>query len=271
MTQEPVRRPSSTRRRSARVSRNRPMLVTSIENEANEQNGQIEDETNPTLEDSLAEVEAQNPEIAPTKRRLPNFFSTVGKRAPTESQETDAAQARLARATRGKLSPARSSTSAEQKTEVTREKGPARATQPARPTGGFKTRYLIGMGAYLLGANLIGVTVTNFFQTNHLDSILTSFNLFGAPIVVRTSTLVYLATLVILLVLLARFDLIPRNFSAMTGQTPSQSRSRGGSSNTNRNSSENTRSALPTMKQGVKGADDDLYQEYRTNQRRRKK
>src|SRR5579864_8033960 len=124
MTQEPVRRPPSTRRRSARGSRNRPVLVTSIENEANGQNGQFEEEANPTLEESFAEVEAQNPEIAPTKRRLPNFFSTVGKRAPTESQETDAAQARQARATRGKLSPARSSTSGEQKSEVTREKEP---------------------------------------------------------------------------------------------------------------------------------------------------
>jgi len=123
------------------------------------------------------------------------------------------------------------------RSEVTREKEPARTTQPARPTSAFKTRYLIGMGIYLLGANFIGVFVTSFFQSNHLDSILTTFNLFGSAIVVRTSTLAYLAMLVILLVLLARFDLIPRNFSAMTGQS-SQSSRRGGSSNTNRNSSE---------------------------------
>lgn len=270
MTQEPVRRPSTTHRRSARVPRNRPVLVTSTENEGNEQNEQVGEDTSPTLEESLAEVQAQNPQVAPTKRRLPNFFSTVGKRTQG-SQETDAAQARLARATRGKVSPARSSTSNERKPEATRERAPARTTQPARPATGFKTRYLIGMGIYLLGANLIGVSVTNFFQSNHLDSVLTTFNLFGGLIVVRTSTLVYLATLVILLVLLARFDLIPRNFSAMTGQTTSQSGRRGSSSNTNRNTSENVRNTPPTMKQGVKGADDDLYQEYRANQRRRKK
>jgi len=247
------------------------VLVTSTENEGNDQNEQVGEDSSPTLEESLAEVQAQNPAVAPSKRRLPNFFSTVGKRAPTPaSQETDAAQARLARAPRGKGSPARSSTSSEQKSEVTREKEPARTTQPARPTSAFKTRYLIGMGIYLLGANFIGVFVTSFFQSNHLDSILTTFNLFGSAIVVRTSTLAYLATLVILLVLLARFDLIPRNFSAMTGQS-SQSSRRGGSSNTNRSSSENARNAPPTMKQGVKGADDDLYQEYRSNQRRRKK
>jgi len=270
MTQEPVRRPSSTHRRSARVPRNRPVLVTSTENEGNE-NEQVGEDTSPTLEESLAEVQAQNPAVTPSKRRLPNFFSTVGKRAPTPaSQETDAAQARLARATRGKVSPTRSSTSIEQKSEVTREKEPARTTQPARPTSAFKTRYLIGMGIYLLGANFIGVFVTSFFQGNHLDSVLTTFNLFGGLIVVRTSTLAYLAILVILLVLLARFDLIPRNFSAMTGMS-SQSSRRGGSSNTNRNSSENGRNTPPTMKQGVKGADDNLYQEYRSNQRRRKK
>ncbi len=269
MTQEPVRRPSSTHRRSARGTRNRPVLVTSTENEGNEQVGE---DTTPTLEESLTEVEAQNPPVAPTKRRLPNFFSTVGKRSQTEaSQETDSAQARLARATRGKISPARSSSSSDEKSEVKKEREPARATPPARPASAFKTRYLIGMGIYLLGANFIGTLETSFFQSNHLDSVLTTFNLFGGLIVVRTSTLVYLATLFVLLVLLARFDLIPRNFSAMTGQSSSQSGRRGSSSNTNRNSSENVRNTPPTMKQGVKGENDDLYQEYRANQRRRKK
>src|SRR5947209_1882201 len=254
MTQEPVRRPSSTHRRSARVPRNRPVLVTSTEDEGNE-------DSTPTLEESLNEVEAQNPPTAPSKRRLANFFSTVGKSAQRQApQEVDTAQARLARATRGKASPARPSSSSEEKSEVTREKEPARATppaRPARPPSAFKTRYLIGMGAYLLGANFIGIIETSFFQSNHLDSVLTTFNLFGGDIVVRTSTLVYLATLVVLLVVLARLDLIQRNFSAMSGQTPSQASRRGGSS-TNRNTSANARNTPPTRKQGVKGANDDL-------------
>jgi hypothetical protein len=243
------------------------VLVTSTEDEGNE-------DSTPTLEESLNEVEAQNPPAAPSKRRLANFFSTVGKSTQRQApQEVDTAQARLARATRGKASPAKPSSSSEEKSEVTREKEPARATppaRPARPPSAFKTRYLIGMGAYLLGANFIGIFETNFFQSNHLDSVLTTFNLFGGVIVVKTSTLVYLATLVVLLVLLARLDLIPRNFSAMAGQSPSQASRRGGSS-TNRNTSENARNTPPTRKQGVKGANDDLYQEYRTNQRRRKK
>jgi uncharacterized protein YecT (DUF1311 family) len=67
-------------------------------------------------------------------------------------------------------------------------------------------------------------------------------------------------TLIILLVVLARFDLIPRSLGAMSGQQSSRS---GQSSS----QSENTKDSQPTIKQGVKGADDDLYQEYREQQR----
>ncbi len=107
----------------------------------------------------------------------------------------------------------------------------------------------------------------------HLDFDLTQFSLFGSKIVVSTSTVVFLATLVIILVALARFDLIPRNFSAIMGGKPtSQQNSRGSSSSgKNQGSSEGGRNIPPTMKQGVKGENDDLYQEYRANQKRAKK
>jgi hypothetical protein len=265
MTQEPGRRPSSAQRRSTRPGRNRPVLVTSTENEGN---GEMMEESATSLEESLSEVEAQNP--APTRRRLPSFFSTVGKKTET-AQEVDTVQARLARATRGKFFPARASSDSDEKSEVKGEKVPARAAAPSRPPSAFKTRYLIGMGLYLLGANFIGAIVTNFFAANHLDSILTQFNLFGGLIVIKTSTLVFLSVLIVLLVLLARLDLIPRSFSAMGGQPPSSSNRRGSSSNGSQNRSENVRSAPPTRKQGVKGANDDLYQEYRANQRRTRK
>src|SRR5947209_13406292 len=115
MTQEPVRRPSSTHRRSARVPRNRPVLVTSTEDEGNE-------DSTPTLEESLNEVEAQNPPTAPSKRRLANFFSTVGKSAQRQApQEVDTTQARLARATRGQAYPDKPSSSSEEKQEVQRK------------------------------------------------------------------------------------------------------------------------------------------------------
>ena len=70
-------------------------------------------------------------------------------------------------------------------------------------------RYLLGIVIYLLSANFIGVIVTSFFQSNHLDSVLTTFNLFGGLVVVRTSTLVYLLALFILLVVLALLQLLP--------------------------------------------------------------
>src|SRR5205807_4345416 len=150
----------------------------------------------------------------------------------------------------------------------------SRSAAPSRPNSIFKTRYLIGMGIYLLAANFIGAFETNILRANNLDVRLTQFNLFGGTIVISTSTLVFLATLVIILVALARFDLIPRNFSAMMGGSSSQQNRRGtgsGSSGRNQGPTEGIRNSPPSMKQGVKGADDELYQEYRSNQRRAKK
>ncbi|TMC60082.1 MAG: hypothetical protein E6J21_11105 [Chloroflexota bacterium] len=155
-----------------------------------------------------------------------------------------------------------------------KEAASSRSTAPSRPNSIFKTRYLIGMGIYLLVANFIGAFETNILRDNHLDVRLAQFNLFGGTIVISTSTIVFLATLVILLVALARFDLIPRNFSAMMGGSSSQQNRRGsssGSSSRNQGTTEGGRNIPPSMKQGVKGADDDLYQEYRSNQRRAKK
>ena len=80
-------------------------------------------------------------------------------------------------------------------------------------------RYILGLAVYLLGAQLIGAYETTFLVTNHLDNLLFSIG----PVAIRTSTLAFLATLVILLIVLARFDLIPRSLGAMMGQpTPSR-------------------------------------------------
>lgn len=269
MTQDAGRRP--TTRRSNR-GRNRPLLVTSnssaMENEATEQ---TTDETAPTLVESVAEVQAQNPPVRPPRGRLPGFFSSVGKNAQeATTQVKDIAQARIARATRGKSVSAKSSDESKSETQAEPKKAPATPARPAaaaRPAGTFKTRYLFGMVLYLLAANLIGILITNFFQANHMDSTLAQFPLFGGQVVIRTSTLAFLAMLVIILVVLARFDLIPRSLGAMTGQQAAPRNRRSGSSS---NASEDTRTPPPTMRQGVKGADDDLYREYRTNQRRKK-
>ncbi len=264
MTQDSDRQSSSSSKRSTRAGRSRPVLVTSQEVEGTEQ-ASIEEAT-PTVDT----VEESIPESAPPKRRMPAFFSTIGKRAPTEeSQEIDPAQARIARATRGKAAPAKAS-SEEKKPEVKKEPA-GRSAASSKPASPFKTKYLIGIGVYLLAANFIGIFETQYIRAYGLEKVLTQFTLFGSKIVISTSTLVFLATLVIILVALARFDLIPRNFSAIMGGQQNTRGSGSSSSSKNQGSNEGSRNIPPTMKQGVKGADDDLYQEYRSNQKRTKK
>lgn len=265
MTQE------QSRRRRSRTDRNRPMLVTSstaTENEESEQTTQNEYAAEAVETAPADEVVSTAPQKQ--TRRLPGFFSTIGRKAQSEeSQEVDVAQARLARATRkASTSVTTKETAATSKEEPKQEaKKPAttRAAATTRPTSGFKTRYLIGMVVYLLGANFIGIFEASFMTANHLNIILTTFKLFGGTIVISTSTLVFLLTLVLLLIVLARFDLIPRSLSAMSGApTPAQ---RGQSNNRNTNQEVSPKTPPPVMKQGIKGEDDDLYDEYRANQR----
>src|SRR5712691_2878398 len=159
MTQDSNRRPS-THRRPNRPGRNRPVLVTSAENETSEQ----------AVQEPSQPAEAATPMETPRGRRLPNFFSKVGKRE--QAQEPDVAQARLARATKCKA-PAKDSQQSEEAPSAGGTPSPAKTTTaPARPraAGGFKTRYLLGIVIYLLGANLIGSYEKSYFVANHLES-----------------------------------------------------------------------------------------------------
>ncbi|MDQ6643497.1 MAG: hypothetical protein M3Y76_03530 [Chloroflexota bacterium] len=278
MTQDSDRQSTFSSKRSARAGRNRPVLVTPQDGEGNELVSL--EESSPTLEESRAEVEAQNAPVAAPKRRMPAFFSTVGKRMRTEvpqetpeMRETDQVQARIARATRNKTAVTKAASEAK-KPEVKRESASSRSAAPGKPNSLFKTRYLIGMGLYLLAANFIGIFETQFLRAYHLEAVLTQFNLFGSKITISTSTLVFLGTLVIILVALARFDLIPRNFSAMMGGSASSQQNKRGSnasSNKNQSTADGGRNTSPSLKQGVKGANDNLYQEFRSKQRRTKK
>ncbi len=272
MTQEPGYRHSPTHKRSSRSVKHRPVLVTSVENEGRQQ----QEISSHVEENSVESIDTlEQPPVVPATsriRRLPSFFSTVGKGEKTDTMERpNTAQARIARALRGKSTTSVTPESADtDEKKVSTKPEPRRVptksvTTPARPASPFKTRYLIGMMIYLLVAEFVGSFEAGLLKANHLDVVLTTFNLFGAPIVVSTSTLVFLATLIILLVALARFDLLPRSFSSMGGQ-PASKRTSG-----HNTSSTNGRSVLPTTRQGVKGEDDDLYQSYRDNQRRAKK
>jgi hypothetical protein len=263
---------NSTLRKSRRTrsQRNRPVLVTSSDEITTEE--QAIQETAPAEE--IEETPAVEPEAVPTSpakgRRLPNFFSTVGKSEKEDNQkETDVVQARLARATKGKASTTTAKTAAvtEEKNKET-PKSETRAaatatsrTRPAQQQGAFKTRYILGIAIYLFAANFIGTGITLVLRQMHADVVLTQFNLFGGKVVVSSSTLLFLALLIIILVLLARFDLIPRSLAPT-------SQNRAG---TSKSSETVTRQPPSPIRQGVKGEDDDLYQEYRLSQRRSKK
>ncbi len=266
-------------RRAGRGNRSRPVLVTATSPEQDEQSSES------TLTASTATpVQELSPLVVPTStatqpkaRKLPGFLpslakSLTGEGKTKEIKEIDPAQARIARATRkipaisSKSSTVKSQSKGE-KVEETKPARPATSTaKPTRPASAFKTRYIFGMVLYLLAANFIGVFETNILQGYHLDSVLTQFNLFGGNIIIRTSTLVFLATLVIILVVLARLDLIPRSLGAATGRPANNA-----AASSSRSSSESERAPQPTIRQGIKGESDDLYQQYRSGQRRQKK
>ncbi len=261
---------ASSNQRSSRAGRNRPVLVSSTSNDQLTKDQPVvetSDATLPVEEDaSTSNVEDARP------RRLPKFFSSLGKDTKEQPVEADARAARIARATRGAgASPASSrkveeSKAAEPKSspgKVATTRTPARAgstSVPQRP-GGFKMRYIMGMLLYLLTAEVLGGFEKNLLVSNHLEKLL--FQL--GPLAVTTSTVLFLLTLLIILVILARLDLVPRNLGALMGQPTTRSGRPGQSQNTS--DSETDKGSQPTMKQGVKGADDDLYQEYREQQR----
>jgi hypothetical protein len=258
MTQQNSRRPI---KRPARAGRNRPELVTSTSEVTNDTPAP---ETNQPIEETLSDLSEQSITPPSPTKRLASFFSTVGRSQKTsEEQETEVAQARLARATRNKTVSTIKETPKTEVREPVKASTPARST-PARPPSPFKTKYLLGIAIYLFGAQFIGIYENQFLNANHLNTVL------GHPFgfTLTTATVVYLITLLLLLILLARLDLVPRSFGALSGQQTSQNRR--GSSN-NQGSGDNVKTSPPTMRQGVSGADDDLYQEYRWNQRRTKK
>jgi hypothetical protein len=271
MSQEQNEQPRRTRR-ITRAQRNRPVLVTNDDTGVALDTKQTDESTitDPSTDKvAVGAIEATR-ETGP-RRRL-GFFSTIGKSAEdSEKKETDVTQARLARAMRGKTTKSiTAKVEVPQKEASTEEKKPARPTAsrtPERPASAFKTRYIIGMGVYLLAANFLGTYEIQFMRNMHADTVLTTFDLFGGKVVISSSTLVFLATLIIILVLLARLDLIPRSLTGasrtQTGKASQEKASQSGEPA--------PRYTPPPVRQGVKGSDDELYQAYRANLRREKK
>jgi hypothetical protein len=260
----PVEGRPASNRRSNRSGRNRPVLVTGDTTEQASGDATQEDETT----DAINNVPTQtSTEEAPAKKR-PGFFSTLGGK---KDETTDAAAARLARATRNKAgTAARKEASEDRKTEKQKPAPAAVAKNtttrtggraaPAPRRGGFKPRHLIGILLYLIVADFVGVAEKSWL--GKADKLLFSLG----PLPIYTSTLLFLLTLIVLLIILARLDLVPRSLTPATRQ-PAGGR---GPSQQNKdvpNDGSNAGKTTPGMKQGVKGANDDLYQEYRETQR----
>ncbi len=260
-TQEVQQEKTAQNKRSKNTSKNRPVLVTSTsEDAARDESAEVASETVQPVEEVVTPAAVENTQ----PRRFPKFFSSVGKSDKTATSEVDQASARIARATRNASTTSANNNAAKESKPAPSQSStnkvapkPAPKAQP-RP-GGFKTKYLYGMIIYVVVAMFVGQYERAFLVSNHMDKVLFQIGSFA----VTTSTALYLLTLIVLLVILARFDLIPRSLGAMSGQSSSQSSKSGQSSS----QADNTKNAQPTMKQGVKGADDDLYQEYREQQR----
>jgi hypothetical protein len=254
-------------RRVTRAQRNQPVLVTSVASEQEEQ--PIEEIPTPDVE-PMALVDTSP---AP-KRRIAGFFSTVGKEdTATGTKETDIAKARIARATHGKTTTGKTAVeeapAVEKKTAVSKTGTGTRSTQ--KPPSLFKPRYIFGMIVYLVAADFLGTFEKNILTSMGVERVLTTFNLFGKPFAVTTSGLTFIATLIIILVVLVRLDFLPTNLNSLAGTQPAKRGTTTRSTNTRDADGDGLRSQPPTMRQGVQGADDDLYKAYRTNQRRDKK
>lgn len=260
MSEESSKRNRRTRRIAAQ--QNKPMLVT----------GDTEQDTTVATASTETEQEEAIP-ASETKVVQPRrgFLSVIGKRpASDESQEIDATQARLARATRARKGDQQSAAAAEDKQEEAQpEKKPVRAAAraPQRPPSAFKFRYILGMFLYLIVAELLGGYEVSLVHNSSLERVLFTFNLFGGKAAINTSTIVYLATLIVLLVVLARFDLIPRSLTPASTSSARQTQ-RGASS---QDSEPAPKFTPPPLREGVKGESDELYRQYLDNKRRDKK
>ena len=268
MTQNSNSTPTTlpTARKTRRATpKYRPVLVssTSLENSLEvstpENNNLLQ--TEPLTELEAPQEVAEEPVKTSRARRLPSFFSKVekGVEEPEVSQE-EVAKARLARA--------RKSTGKVEATPATSEDKPQekKVVKPAQPPKLFKTRHFIGMMIYLFGAELILPYESNLFTQWHIERTLASFSLFNLPMTISSSTILNLVTLVVLLILLVKWDLLPRSFAGRSAATQTQQqRERQPQANMVE------RQPQPTIRQGVKGENDDLYLAYRESQRRNKK
>lgn len=265
----PAQGKPTTNKRSNRNGRNRPVLVTNDTNDQLSGDSMQEDAQENALNGIPVQTAIEEaPEAAPVKKR-PGFFSTIGKKEEKD-EAADVAAARMARATRNKTAaPVKKETKEVKATKkpeplAVAKSAPARAgSKPAPRRGGFKPRHLIGILAYLIVADVAGVYEKSLLVSAHAEKLLFTLG----PLPIYLSTVLFLITLVVLLIVLARFDLVPRSLTPSSRQPVTGGKGSSQQNNKNSDTDSDGPKNTPNVKQGVKGENDDLYQEYRETQR----
>jgi hypothetical protein len=193
--------------------------------------------------------------------RLPGFFSKVEK--TVEEPETSQEAVVQARLTRAKKTTSKAGVTPEAQEKKEPDRKPASGAATTRPQPLFKTRHLIGIGVYLIAAEFILPLETSLFRQYNLEKPLGQLPILNIPL--TTSLFLNLGTLLLFLLILVRLDLLP---TSLTGRKAATAR---GQQQRREQGEGVEKPPQPTMRQGVKGEDDDLYNAYRTNQRREKK
>lgn len=258
------------RPRRTRVPRNRPVLVTNTATTESETHttGTLAATQTPVTDNLALDTEhlTQDTASAPAKParrlpRLPSFFSSVTKseQESTPSKE-EVVEARMARAHKNTAS----KTEQETPTQTKAETKPATKAQAAagRPKL-FKPRHFLGLAAYLLAAQFILPYERIFSIQLGIEKNL--FTIPGMNVPVETSFLLNIATLILLLYVLVAFDFLPsgKKYALEQGQSQKAKAS-------STPGQQNPRQIPASVRPGQQGENDDLYKNYRLNQRKKK-
>lgn len=258
---------ATKRSHRTRTPRHRPVLVTESALTGNAETAVAEEQViaNPTT----GQLSLDTPPPPTTEHlittalfkrpsRLPNFFKKTEQATSVTAQDVvDARMARAKKSTSEKTDTVEAS-STEAKVET---KAPSKA-QPAKRPGMFKPRHIIGLIIYMLVANFVLTFERSYVIGAHLERNLFTIPGFNLPI--STSILLNIVTLIVVLYAMVTFDLLP-NGKQYAQQTAQGKNGRGGTSQGN-----TVKKVQPTVRQGVQGQDDDLYQAYRQGQRNKK-
>lgn len=268
MSQEhdPITMTTSIRKqRRTRQRRNQPVLVaaTEIKNSSLEIEQTIETDTDSEQDTETTTTSESAPETKTQPfSHLPKFFSRVDK---SEQKEEEVVKARLARANAdkagrdGKVSTVKAKTKNETKPQ-------SKTTERREPL--FKIRHFVGMTIYLFGAQFIMPYEFALAHQLGMDRPFYTLMIFNNPLPLSPAIFLNIATLIVFLYILVKLDLLPNTASA---KLRAEQKVREQQSKNRQNAAPAVKNVPPPMKLGVKGEDDDLYREYRANQRREKK